>query len=140
MTPRVVGKIPIDKTKINRILVRATNWIGDAVMTIPTIEAIRKNFPSSHLTVLARPWVITLLENHPAVDRVIPFERGGGVIRDLEEIFRVVRIIRRSKFDMAVLLQNAFEAALLAYCGILSHYSQGHGLGRQSRRSIYFYL
>ena len=58
---------PIDKSKIRRILIRATNWVGDAVMTMPALEAVNANFPDAQITVLARPWVIPLLENHPAV-------------------------------------------------------------------------
>ncbi|MFH1491002.1 MAG: lipopolysaccharide heptosyltransferase II [Pseudomonadota bacterium] len=108
---------PIDKSRVQRILVRSTNWVGDAVMTIPAIEAVRENFPSSTLVVLARPWVAPLLENHPAVDQVWPFRRGGGFTADLHEWFRVIAGIRRFGFDLAFLLQNAFEAAILAWLG-----------------------
>ena len=111
-----MGK-PLDKSKIHRILVRATNWVGDAVMTMPALEAVRSNFPDGHITVLARPWVIPLLENHPAVDRVIPYKRGNGFKEDFLEIIHVVRQIRAETFDVAILFQNAFEAALLAFLG-----------------------
>ena len=51
-----MGK-PIDKSKIHRILIRATNWVGDAVMTMPALEAVRTNFPDANITILARPWM-----------------------------------------------------------------------------------
>lgn len=108
---------PIDKSKIHRILIRATNWVGDAVMTMPALEAVRENFPNAHITVLARPWVIALLETHPAVDEVIPYSRGNGFKDDFLEIIRVVRQIRAQGFDLAILFQNAFEAALLTRLG-----------------------
>ncbi len=111
-----MGK-PIDKSKIHRILIRATNWVGDAVMTMPALEAVRANFPDAHVTVLARPWVIPLLENHPAVNRVIPYRRGDGLKEDFLEIIRVIRQIRGQGFDLAILFQNAFEAALLTFLG-----------------------
>lgn len=114
---RVAGQKPIDKSKISRILVRATNWVGDVVMTIPAIEAIRENFPESTLSVLARPWVIPLLENHSAVNEVLPLKKRGGYLADLVEIIRVAGLIRGLRFDLAILFQNAFEAALLAYLG-----------------------
>ena len=40
-----------------RIFVRATNWIGDAVMSVPALQAIRRKFPDAYIAVLARPWV-----------------------------------------------------------------------------------
>ena len=111
-----MGK-PIDKSKIHRILIRATNWVGDAVMTMPALEAVRANFPDADITVLARPWVIPLLENHPAVNRVIPYRRGNGFKNDFLEIIHVIRQIRAEDFNLAILFQNAFEAALLTFLG-----------------------
>jgi heptosyltransferase-2 len=111
------GPKPIDRSRVQSILVRSTNWVGDAVMTIPAIEAVRENFPSSTLVVLARPWVAPLLENHPAVDQVWPFRRGGGFTADFIELIRVIARVRRFRFDLAVILQNAFEAAILTWLG-----------------------
>ncbi len=114
---KVVGKKGIDKSEVRRILVRATNWVGDVVMTLPALEAIGLNFPESSITVLAKPWVLPLFENHPVVDEVIPFGKEGRYGKRLSELFRVIRVIQRGKFDLAILFQNAFEAALLAYLG-----------------------
>ena len=114
---KVAGQKPIDKKRIGRILVRSTNWVGDAVMTIPALEAIKKNFPASNLTVLARPWVIPLLENNPGVDQVLPFKKGKGFLSNIVEVIRTASLIRGLGFDLAVLFQNAFEAALLTCLG-----------------------
>lgn len=108
---------PIDKSRIRSILIRHTNWIGDAVMALPALEAVRDNFPESSITVLARPWVASLLENHPAVDRVLTIEKGRGPINHFKEINRVAGRIRALEFDLAVLFQNAFEAALISFLG-----------------------
>jgi heptosyltransferase-2 len=114
---RVAGGRPIDKTMIRRILVRATNWVGDVVMSMPALDALRLNFPEAHIAVLARPWVAALFEYHPGVDQIIPYTRGKEPLKDLSEMIRVVRLTRSLKFDLAVLFQNAFEAALIAYLG-----------------------
>ena len=55
----------IDKSRIHRVLVRAPNWVGDAVMSLPALEALKENLPRSTVVVLAKPWVIPLLESHP---------------------------------------------------------------------------
>jgi heptosyltransferase-2 len=114
---RVSGHKPIDRTKIHRILVRTTNWVGDLVMTTPAIEAVRMNFPDSTLAVLARPWVTPLLENHPAVDHVLPLKTGNGYVSHMVEVIKTASLLRKMKFDLAIIFQNAFEAALLAYFG-----------------------
>jgi hypothetical protein len=91
---KVHGALPIDKSTIRRILIRATNWVGDAVMSMPAFEAVRESFPESHITVLARPWVAPLYESHPAANEVIPYKQGPGVWKDSSEFLRVIRISR----------------------------------------------
>jgi heptosyltransferase-2 len=108
---------PLNKSNINNILVRATNWVGDAVMTLPALEAVRENFPSASITVLARPWVAPVFENHPAVNSILIYNRHDGIKKNISEIFHLAGIIRKNRYDLAVLFQNAFEAALLTYLG-----------------------
>jgi heptosyltransferase-2 len=88
-----------------RILIRATNWVGDAVMSLPAIRAVREQFPKAHIAVLARPWVADLYAREQAIDRVIRYPGRKWTI---------VRQLRAERFDYAILLQNAFEAALVA--------------------------
>jgi heptosyltransferase-2 len=105
----------INKSKIDRILIRATNWVGDVVMTLPALEAVRDCFPDSPISILAKPWVIPLFEAHPMVDEVIPMKIEEGPLAGVKEIMKSSFTIRRKKFDMAILFQNAFEAALMVF-------------------------
>ena len=114
---KVIKQKTINKSDISRILIRSTNWVGDVVMTIPALKAVRENFPTSSISVLARPWVIPLIANHPAVDTVIPLIKGKGFLSDFAEVIRTAGLIRGRRFDLAILFQNAFEAALIAYLG-----------------------
>ena len=95
-----------------KILVRATNWIGDAVMSLPALAAIRASFPKTEIAVLARPWVADIYAGQTAIDRVIPYRAARGS-RDLGAKWDLAKQLRREAFDCAILLQNAFEAALL---------------------------
>ncbi|MCG3115698.1 MAG: lipopolysaccharide heptosyltransferase II [Candidatus Manganitrophus sp. SA1] len=95
-----------------KILVRAPNWIGDAVMAIPTLSALRARFPESRITLLAKPPVAALFEHHPAIDRLLVYESPGRHA-GFAGLWRLVRSIREGRFDLAFLLQNAFEAALI---------------------------
>jgi heptosyltransferase-2 len=97
-----------------KILVRATNWLGDAVMSLPAIHALRGRYPDARLSVLARPWVADLYAREPGIDEVIPYSPQAGA-RDIAAKLGAARELRRRRFDLAVLLQNAFEAAAIAW-------------------------
>jgi heptosyltransferase II len=97
-----------------KILVRAPNWVGDAVMSIPALEAIRRHRASSEISILARPAVADLLSGQPFADRILEYDyRGRHRLWLGRET--LIRELRNEKFDIAVLLQNAFEAAWLAW-------------------------
>src|SRR2546430_1105398 len=81
---------------MSRVLVRATNWLGDAVMSLPAIRELRRVFPHAHLAVVARPSVADLYARERAIDRVIPYPPGidirpggayGNATRRLPERF-----------------------------------------------------
>jgi heptosyltransferase-2 len=105
----------IDPSKIRRVLVRAPNWVGDAVMALPALEALKENLPASAIYVLAKPWVLPVFEDHPAVDAVLPYRKDASYPRALLQVLSAASELKRFRFDLAVLLQNAFEAALLAW-------------------------
>jgi heptosyltransferase II len=92
------------------ILIRATNWIGDAVMSLPAVRAIRERFPEAHIAVLAKPWVAALYEGEGSIDEVIPLEGAPGA-RDWITKWRLARKLRAGHFDLAVLFPNSFESA-----------------------------
>lgn len=95
-----------------KILIRSTNWIGDAIMTTPAIRSIRANFPDAHIAILVKPWVADVFTASPYLDEVIRYE-AKGEHRGLTGLWRLAQQLRAYKFDLAILLQNAFEAAFL---------------------------
>jgi heptosyltransferase II len=95
-----------------KILVRATNWVGDAIMSIPALCAIRQRWPEAQITILARPWVAELYSGQPFVDRVKALDLAS---RSPMTVERAARELGREQFDCAILLQNAFSAAWLVW-------------------------
>jgi len=95
-----------------RILVRATNWLGDAVMSLPALRALRAAFPRAHLAVLARPWVAELYRRERTIDELIVDQAAPGA-RDWAGKWRTARELARRGFDCAVLFPNSFDSALL---------------------------
>ena len=55
----------------SNILVRATNWVGDAVMSLPALRAIRERFSTARISVLAKPWVADLYGRESFIDEII---------------------------------------------------------------------
>jgi len=97
-----------------RLLVRATNWVGDAILSIPALAAIRARWPQAQISVLARPWVADLYRDQGLVDHLIPFDHRGRHRGPLG-IERLAAELRAERFDVAVLFQNAFEAAWIVW-------------------------
>lgn len=99
---------------VGRILVRSTNWVGDAVMSLPALEALRQRFPRAEIVLLSKPWVNELYWHHPAVNRQIIY-KPHGEHRGPWGFMKLVRELRAERFDAALLFQNAFQAAWMAY-------------------------
>ena len=97
-----------------RLLIRATNWVGDAIMSLPALRAVRAKFPDAHIAVLARPYVADIYRDQQICDELIAYDakaqHRGWRGREL-----LARQLRAKQFDVALLLQNAFDAAWLAW-------------------------
>ena len=116
-TPDVRSRMP----DLRRILIRGTNWLGDAVMTTPALLRLREKFPDAHIALLTPEKLRDLWLGHPAVNETISFAPG-------ESIFSVGRKLRRvgssrrddrtaqravpTKFNLAVVLPNSPRSAI----------------------------
>jgi heptosyltransferase-2 len=106
--------IPIDPASTRRILIRANNWIGDVVMISPAVRAIRERFPAARIAIVAKGWVLDALGGNPYFDDLIEYEPSGRHAGAAGRL-RLARDLRRGGgFDLAVLFQKAFDAAVVA--------------------------
>ncbi len=114
-----------------KILVRATNWIGDAIISLPALRTLRERFPAAEIAVLAKPWVAALYEGERSLDRVIPLPGAPGA-KDWRAKWEMASRLRREHFDLGVLFPNSFEsAALLFLAGVkkrVGYSRDGRGL------------
>lgn len=104
----------MNKDAIKRILVRGPNWLGDAVMCEPTLRGLRSLFPEAQIALLVKPYVAEVFVGHPAVTRVLTYDSKGRHA-GLTGKWALAGQLRQQGFDLAVLFQNAFEAALLSF-------------------------
>ena len=97
-----------------KIMIRATNWVGDAIMALPALRAVRDKFVDAHIAVVARPYVADIYREQRVCDQLIVYNpRGQHAGFSGRE--RLARDLRGQGFDVALLLQNAFDAAWLAW-------------------------
>lgn len=94
---------------IERIVVRGANWVGDAVMTIPALRQVRRLFPEAKITLATRSWAKGLFSGADFIDDLLVHEGSG-----LRSAVHQVREWRKRNFDLAVLLPNSLETALVA--------------------------
>lgn len=97
-----------------KILIRATNWIGDAIMTLPALRAVRQRFADAEIAIVARPYVADIYRDQQVCDRLMAYD-PQGIHAGLSGRERLAEEIRAQKFGVALLLQNAFDAAWLAW-------------------------
>ena len=99
-----------ETNQITRVVVRLPNWLGDVVMCVPALHAVRRILPDAHVTVVSRPGCSDIFIDCDFVDEVLVYDRVS-----LTSTWNQARIWRRRRFDVALLFQNAFEAAAIAF-------------------------
>jgi heptosyltransferase-2 len=134
---------------IERVVVRGTNWVGDSVMTVPALRALRRVLPKAQITLAIRPSARGIFSEADFIDDVLVYDRKGPL-----SVIPRIREWRRREFDLAVLFQNAFEAALIPFLagvpirlGYATESRQAlltHRLAlpdwRSSRHEVFYYL
>jgi heptosyltransferase-2 len=97
--------LPPQRLKPFRILIRSSNWLGDAVMSVPAVRAMKEGRPDAHVTILAPKKIATMWKLIPEVDEILSLPN--------KSLFGAVRLIGRQKpFDAAILFPNSLRVAL----------------------------
>lgn len=109
------GPIRVDRSdnRIRRIVVIQTAYIGDVILTEPLIRQCAALFPDAEIDVIVRPQAAELLETHPAVERVIVFDKHGAQA-GLSGLLRLGRSLQRRCYDLALLPHRSLRSGLLA--------------------------
>src|SRR5215207_3114047 len=100
----------VEAERIKRVVVRGTNWVGDSVMIVPALRALRRVLPDANITLVTRPGTKGLFSEADFIDDVLVYDRKGPF-----SVIPQIREWRRKEFDLALLFQNAFEAALIPF-------------------------
>jgi heptosyltransferase II len=133
---------------LKKILMRAPNWVGDSVLAIPAMKAVRETFPEAEITLLARPWVAGVFKGAWFIDHLWSEPRPAS----MGDWIRITRGIRRNRFDLALLFPNSFESAAMVFLGRvprrIGYATDGRRWlltnslkpGRTKRHQVHYYL
>ncbi len=115
---------------IKKILIRGVNWIGDAVLTTPAIKAVHEAFPDAYIGLLVKPRVADIFKENPNINEIILYDEKFNSIPGK---LKLAGMLRARGFNSAILLQNAFDAALITW---LSGIPERIGYRRDWRRFL----
>ena len=131
---------------IQRVIVRGTNWVGDAVMTVPALRQLRNMMPEAHLTLATRPNTAEIFADVDFIDDLLVCGTSG--------VWSNARSWSKGNFDLAILFTNSFHSALVAFLagvpnrlGYATQYRRPllsapvtPPSWRDSRHEVYYYL
>lgn len=105
---------PVHLAPEARILVKAVNWLGDLVMSLPALWAIRQAYPRAHLGVLVRSELASFFSATPWVDTVLSYSLEPSFAW-LSSRWELVRRLRADRWDAAVVFPRSFSSAFWVY-------------------------
>jgi lipopolysaccharide heptosyltransferase II len=98
-----------------RILVSRLKFIGDIVLTVPVLEVLRERFPDAYIAYLGDSEGTRLLERNPNLNEIIPYRFNSF---SLGEQLRIINVLRRGRFDIAIdLFGNPRSALAIFFSG-----------------------
>lgn len=102
---------PPDLSHVQRIYVRAPNWVGDLVMATASFARLRRAFPQARIIAGMRPGLASLLDGTDFFDAIEPTPRSGSPAG----LWRQVGSVRRGRYDLAIVLPNSIETGLIPF-------------------------
>ncbi len=101
-------------TMFNNILVLQTAFIGDAILTLPLIQVLKKSYPNSSIDVVVVPGTVKIFSHHPAISSIIPYDKRGKE-SGLIGFWRLRNQLRAKNYDLIVIPHRSVRSALLAW-------------------------
>ncbi|MFL6374075.1 MAG: lipopolysaccharide heptosyltransferase II [Pyrinomonadaceae bacterium] len=95
-----------------KILVRGTNWIGDAVMSVPALKELRRIFPDAEITLHTRTWAEGIFADAPFIDELVTYDKGKWAAKD---VYDNSKFLKADGYDLAIIFPNSFESALTSF-------------------------
>ncbi|MBN1396745.1 MAG: lipopolysaccharide heptosyltransferase II [Bacteroidetes bacterium] len=102
----------IVKDMFNNILIIQTAFIGDAILTLPLIQVLKKNYPNSKIDVVVVPRTAEIFANHPAISEIIAYDKRGKD-KGFKGLFRLRNRLRDKSYELIVIPHRSLRSAFL---------------------------
>ncbi|MBX7106505.1 MAG: glycosyltransferase family 9 protein [Gemmataceae bacterium] len=109
---------PLHQLSPKRVAIVKPSALGDVVHALPVLSALRQRWPAAHLTWVVNRGYAPLLEGHPDLDAVLPFDRGAGrrgFMAGSLNVLRFGRSLRAAQFDLVIDLQGLLRTGLMTW-------------------------
>lgn len=98
---------------IKKILIVRNDNIGDVILTTPAVEALRKCYPDAYIAILVAEYAREAIEGNPYLDKIYSYQKAkhskGNKFMALWRQYKVIKEIRKDKFDLAIGIRSAFS-------------------------------
>lgn len=99
--------------KNKKILIIQTAFLGDVILSLPMVQTIKNHLPEAVIDFLCIPSAENVLMNHPAINKVIPYDKKGG--DKIDKFIEVLSEIREEEYDVVITPHRYLRSALLTY-------------------------
>ena len=110
MNENLSSALPLFISSTARVLVVRPDRLGDVLLSTPALEVLRRAYPKARISILVQPRVAPAIRGLPAVDEVVEWEENG-LYAGWSGFWRLVRTLRESRFDFALVLQAPAKVA-----------------------------
>jgi len=99
--------------KNKKILIIQTAFLGDVILALPMVQTLKAHMPDALVDFLCIPSTESVLQNHPAINKVIPYDKKGG--DKLDKFIEVLNEIREVEYDIVISPHRFLRSSLLTY-------------------------
>lgn len=98
----------------NKVLILVPNWVGDAILSIPAMAAVRKRFNDASITILARSLISELFKYEPYINEIVVND-FQGIHKGITGKWKLINTLKAKGFGLAILFPNSLSSGLISY-------------------------
>lgn len=97
-----------------KILIIQTAFPGDAILTLPLIQEIKKTYTNAIISVLCIPSTKIIFEHSKSVDRVVVYDKKEKQ-KSLKDFLKLIYTLRKERYDIVISPHRSLRSGLIAY-------------------------
>ena len=102
------------KNNPEKILIIQTAFLGDVILTTPLVKAVRELYPQAFISILLIPQTADVFKNNPYINQLIFYDKKGKQ-KGIKSFSKLVRFIKKERFDLAILPHRSLRSGLLTW-------------------------